>query len=364
MRRWLLLILPILLAGCSVAGQVEGQAFAVALGIDRGPDGGIMLSARYPSYGANGKDEKSDYLLTAAAGPDFADALFALNAAVPRALNLTQVKSLIISEEIAASEDFYDLLLDLKLSRLDGEACLMVCRGEARALMEAQRPLIGLRLSDTMVTEIERYRRLGTIPESTLRQVFYDAASVYSDPVAICAAVTPEDRPLDGASTRRAGAGELIYEGENRDQYFGAALFRGGSMVSALGGGETQLLQLVRGGAAQMPMTMGGKWLTAGRRGAARVRIDLDAGRVDVSLTVGVEDLYGEADEEEIAREVSERLDELTRACQALAVEPFGYARAAAAQFPTLQEWTAFDWRTWFSGAEVVYHIRVETINR
>ena len=365
MRRWLFLAAALLLTACSAVGQIEGPAFAVALGVDAGADGGVVLSARYPSYGANGEDEKSGYLLTSAAGPDLAAALFALNASIPRALNLTQVKSLVVSEEVASSDAFYGLLRELMLSRLDGETYLIVSRGEARSLMEAQQPLIGLRLSDTLVTEIERYRRLGSVPESSLKRVFYAAASVYSDPVAIMAAARPEGAGLEGSfSAWEAGAGELSYEGEDRDQYFGAALFRGGVMVASLGGGETQLLQLLRGGAGQMPMPLGEGWLTVSRRGGPWVKVDWAADRMEVALEVGVEDLSGDADEGAVARALEESLAALTRKCQALDLEPFGYAQAAAAGYLTLSEWTAADWRTWFSRAEVTYRVRVETINR
>ncbi|MBQ8954194.1 MAG: Ger(x)C family spore germination C-terminal domain-containing protein, partial [Clostridia bacterium] len=289
-----------------------------------------------------------------AAGRDYASALYALNAAIPRALNLTQVKSLIISEEMASSPDFPALLREFKLSRLDGEASLIVCQDEAKALLDAQQPLIGLRLSDTLVTEMDRYRRLGCIPRSTLAGVFYDAESVYSDPVAILAAVTPE-----------SGADEFAYQRENRDAYFGAALFRGGVMAGTLTGGETQLLQLVRDGDARMPMPLDNAWLVVARQGLVRLHVDLsgDAPRIEVSFTVSVEDLRGDADMDTVGRELTEGLDALTRRCQALGVEPFGYARWAAAQFPTLQAWQAWNWRDQFSQAEVIYHLTVKRTN-
>ena len=365
MKRLMAVLMALLLAGCGPAGQIEGQAFCVSLAVDAGESGGIVLSARYPSYGANGKDEKSDYLLTAAAGPDFASALYALNAAIPRALNLTQVKSLIVSEKIASSAGFFSLLRDMKLSRLDGEANLIVCGGEARSLLEAQQPLIGLRLSDTLVTEIERYRRLGIVPGGTLQRVFYDAASVYSDPVTTYAAARPkEEKAESNPPAPEAEAGALEYEGENRDEYFGAALFRGGAMAGTLGGGETQILRLIRDGATGLPMAMNGALLTVSRRGALRVEVDFEAGWISVSLKVGLEDPRGDAEEAAVAKTLSDGLDALTKKCQALGVEPFGYARFAAARFPALSDWTDLDWRAWFAAAAVEYRVRVEKINR
>ena len=367
MKRLILLAAALLLTGCSAVTQIEGQAFAVSLAVDEAEDGGVVLSVRFPSYGAQeGEAEGGGYLLTSAAGRDFASALYALNAAIPRALNLTQVKSLIVSEKLASSAAFPALLRDLKLSRLDGEASLIVSRGEANALLEAQQPLIGLRLSDTLVTEMERYRRLGCIPRSTLAEVFYDAESVYSDPVAILAAVVPKESGASGGQdVEKALAGDFMYDGENKDAYFGAALFRGGVMVGALTGGETQLLQLARAGSGQMPMALDGAWLAVTRQGLPRVDVDMsgDALRIAVSLTAGIEDLRGDADLEAVRQELTAGLEALTRRCQALGVEPFGYARWAAAQFLTLPQWTAFDWRARFPEAEVTYHLTVKKTN-
>ena len=360
-----LLASALLLAGCSAEGQIEKQAFAVSLAVDVGAEGGVALSARYPSYGASGKDEKSGYLLTSAAGASFEEALYALNAAIPRALNLTQVKCLIVSEKVASSEDFFLLLRAFMLSRLDAEANLIVSQGEARSLLEAQQPLIGLRLSDALETELDRCRQLGVTPRSTLAGVFFDAASIYSDPVAILAAVLPEDAALRAEPPAgQVSAEGLAYEGRNRDAYFGTALFRDGVMVGFLSGGETQLLQLIRDGAARMPMAVGDAWLSVSRRSLPRVRVETAVPRVTVSLTVGVEDLRGDADEEAVRQALTEKLDALTRRCQALRTEPFGYARRAAAACLTLEEWKRCDWRETFAAAEVVYQLRVEKINQ
>ncbi|MBO4298445.1 MAG: hypothetical protein J5998_06570 [Clostridia bacterium] len=362
MKRGLALVLAAaLLAGCSEAAQVEGQAFVVSLALDQGEEGGMTVSIQYPSYGGKvGDEDKSDYLISSASGADFASAMYALNAAVPRTVNLTQIKSLIVSETLASAGGFPGLLREIKLSgRINGEAYLVVTAGSARDFMAQQKPLIGLRLSDTIVTAMKRYGQLGGIPQTTVSETFYAANSFYEDPVAILAATAEEETPAPGKSAEDAEAGQLARSGENRDEYFGAALFRGGVMAGKLSGGETQLLNLVRGDGESMPMKLGGATLFVSRRGPLNAVIDLsgEAPRIDVAFVVAVEAASGVFDENLALSELTAGLNDLTALCQRLAVDPFGYGRRAAARFATIGDWLAYGWRSRFPRAAVVYSL-------
>ena len=366
-RLWAGVLCALLLTGCSAAGQIEGQAFVVSMAVDLEEDGGMTVSIQYPSYGARGGEEgKSDYLISSASGDGFDAALYALNAAVPRTVNLTQLKSLIVSEKLASSNMFQPLLNKIKLSyRINGEAYLVVATGRAADFMARQKPLIGLRLSDTIVTAMSRYERLGGIPRSMLSETFYAMNSFYDDPVAILAAVADEQTASTPDEPEDAEAGELSREGENSDEYFGAALFRGGAMAGRLSGGETQLLRLIRGGRGQMTMELDGATVAVTRHGALRVAVDLngDAPRLDVSFEAGVENLRANIDEMAVVEELTRGLNDLTAKCQRLGVDPFGYGRYAAARFTTIGDWLAYDWRTRFPQAEITYHVTLRQIN-
>ncbi len=363
--------LALALSGCSAVSQIEGQAFAVSMAVDAEAGGGVTVSVQYPSYGSKeaGGDEKGkgDYLVSFAGGGDFESALFALNAAIPRALNLTQLKSLIVSEELASSGSFAGILRRIRLAhRVNGGAGVVVVTGRAADFLAAQRPLIGLRLSDTLAAAMDTYERLGSVPRSTISEVFYGIESIYGDPVAALAAVAGKENENAPGDPEDALAGGLNRRGENRDEYFGAALFRGGVIAGRLTGGETQLLRLVRGGSGQMPMEAAGTSLRASRCGPLSVWVELegDAPRIDVSFTVGVEDAGEDLDGEAVARALEEGLERLTGLCQRLETDPFGYARYAAARFLTVESWLAYDWRSRFPQAEVRYSLTVERISR
>ena len=114
-----------------------------------------------------------------------------------------------------------------------------------------------------------------------------------------------------------------------------------------------------------MPLEIGGASLSVSRLGPPTVRIDVSGGvpRVDVSFDVGVENMREDVDESAMLRKLTEGLSDLTARCQRLGVDPFGYGMRAAARFPTLAAWRAYDWRARFPEAAVSYRLSCRRIN-
>ena len=361
MRRWLAILpLVFLLGGCSAARQVEGQAYAVTMAIDAQPDGAVTVSVQTPSLGgvasAGGGDEESGYVISSATGATFEAALSLLNETIPRMLNLSQIKSLIIAEELARREDFGMFLREIKQYHLlYGEAGLIVCQGSAREMLEQQKALIGVRLSDSVVVALEQYSLLGTIPRVTLATALYASESVYEDPIAVLAAVS-------GAETGADYAGSLDRTGDNRDEYYGGALLKGGRMVGRLSGGEMQLMNLLRGADQPMSMIVNGIAMNLERQGPPAVSVDLrgDVPVIDVGLCVLASMTDAPFNPDDIAASLAARYDDLTAHCQSLGVDPFGYARTAAAQFLTIPDWQAYDWHERFKTARITYTITLQ----
>ncbi len=356
-------VLAVGLSGCASVRQIEGQAYAVTMAVDLEEDGRTTVSVQVPSLGGTGQGDdqrEGAYVISTATGAGFEEALILLNATVPRRLNLSQIKSLIIAEDLARREDFGDFLRDLKQYHLRyGEAGLIVCQGEAHAMLERQKAIIGVRLSDSVVMALEQYSRLGTIPRATLADVLYRLESVYEDPLAILANVS--GRPELWDESRGWYAGGLSREGENKDEYYGAALLSDGRMVGRLTGGEMQLINLLHGSDEAMSMICGGVSVNIERRRRPRVQVDLTGAQpqIDVTLKVLVSMTDRPIDPDAVAADLTDRFDALTRLCQSLSTEPFGYARYAAAQFVDLPTWQAYNWRARFPEAQVRYHIAV-----
>ena len=359
------LLVAMVLSGCGER-DIEAQAYAVSLGIDLQADGQICVSVQVPALNQAGSSETGSeeggggkgYTFSSASGQTLTEALEMLHATLPRALNLTGVKSVVISEETARSERFMEVLHEMALSyRVYGAAELIVCQGEARAFIQDQQAVIGLRLSESTTVALRHYHEIGCIPSAKTADVYYMSRSVYGDPAAAYAAINADEE-----SGGNDLAGDLSRSGDNKNLYFGSVLFREGRMVGVLTGEQTQLLNVLRGELKDFSRIRGGVPMRLRVSSGPGVSVDLSEERavIDVKLTVDVMDAEQKADTGAIAVELQERLDELTAYCQELGTDPFRYAEKAAGQFATIGEWQKYGWRERFSGAEVRYRVEVK----
>ena len=341
------------LGGCSVSREVENQAYALVFGVDLSGEGGIELTIRAPTIGRSsgeesGASQSSPYHVFSARGRSYADALRRLEETVPRDLNLSHIKLLVASEEIARSGDFASLISRIaETPHLYTTTRFVICEGSANEFIRAQKTIIGTRLSAEIDAMFEHYASCGAIPDSCFSEVYYASRSIYSDPVAAWGWLS---EPGSGG-----GAASETTKAPMEECYSGAVVFRDGVMACRLDTGQTRLLNLLLGIRESFQMEHAGKPLTFTPDGspAKRVEISGNAVHVEIDIRLSTIDSLAPAAVSEIESEVARSLAELVRACQALHLEPFGLAEAAAGGFLTVPEWMAFDWRERFSQADV-----------
>ena len=123
-----------------------------------------------------------------------------------------------------------------------------------------------------------------------------------------------------------------------------------------------QLMNLLRGADQPMAMIVNDIAMNLERQGPPAVSVDLrgDVPAIDVKLCVLASMTDYPFNPNDIAASLAARYDDLTAHCQSLGVDPFGYARTAAAQFLTIPEWQAYDWREHFKTARVTYTITLQ----
>lgn len=366
-----ILLLGALLGGCTQARQVESVAFAVILGADLTQDEGIELTVQIPkvggsSAGAQGAEEEpSDYLIASARGRTFTDALMALEITVPRDLTLTQVKLLVVSEALASHEKFFNFAESLaKLDQSCAAAYFAVCRGNAGDFVREQKPVIGMRVSLGILAMFEHHKTRGYIVGSSFADFYYRGVSVFSDPVAIlCASAggmsegPGSQGALDGLTPETLPASS-----ENENEYVGAALFRDGLMVGTLDGLETSLLNAIHGSDVFFNYSFDGMPVSLQSHGMAGLAISEGA---DGRLRIGFELRFNVIADlktpptESIRDTLRGDLLRLLHKCQALGVEPFGFAARAAAGFASLAEWQAYGWPERFQEAEFAVDVQI-----
>lgn len=363
----LLALCLLLLSGCSgAASQVENQAYALSLGVEKLGEKEFQLSVQLPTLGgkSSGSEEsggEAEYLVASAVGRSFTEALDMLTASLPCRLQLSQLKTVVFSEATARDEQFGEILREIVFTyQLYAAASCIVCRGSAQEFLKAQRPVIGTRLSRALTVSLVHAQSLGYSPAATLADVFYAGASIYGDPIAILAALSGEE--ADGLPALHMGdelPGEIDREGASPTEYFGAALLQRGRMVGELTGVQTKLLSMLTGRLSAFSYSCQDVVVRLKTLSAPRIQVDLSgqSPQIDVTLSLRVlaTDLF--PDQQALSQQLQGDLDRLTQLCQQLGVDPFNYALHAASQFLTTRDWLNYDWAARFPTAAIRYHL-------
>lgn len=365
----LLTALSLMFCGCGLGDEVESRAYVLALGVDRADEGGIELTVRVPKIGKPDSAEKeggsdSPYLTFSASGETLRQALENVQWLVPRVLNLSHLKLLVVSEQLAAEADFRSVLnAVVELRHLYTAANMVVSAGKARELVEALELVIDARLSNELTMAFRALEKQGDIPETSLAEVYFAANSIYGDPVvpmgfvasygdsdakAAFSLLSPDPDLAPGAAQ---GAVHLL----------GGAVLRDGRLALRLDGKETLALNLINRGAQAISFASEGKTYQLVSSGYPEKSVSFRGDRVELKLCLSlntldaIDDAALRAIEAALGRQI---LDVIT-ACQRAGVDPFGFSEKAARCFYSVQDWLDFDWRSRLSAADASVQVKV-----
>lgn len=373
----LLLLLALLcLSACSTAGQVENQAYVIAMGLDRCSDGGIELSVQVPiisgtQASSEGGSSNMSYLPVSVHADSYDQAIQRLAWALPKEMNLTQIELIVLSEELAAEDGCRELIERIaNTERLFSAASVTVCSGRAKAFIQALSPTLGSRIAADVHAAQQHYRSIGVIPDSSLAELNFRSNSVYSDPaVAYARRVKPEEAGEDKGSNPASqpslatlaqppseGSEDLAEDIQSPMEilYSGTAVFADGSLRGVLSGEQAILTNLIANRLDSFRFSCGGESLEFTPVGGCRVQVDTSAEpvRIRLRLHLTVTDQEYIPADEVMESALTEALQATIAAAQRMQVEPFGFAEVAARGFLTLEDWVAYDWRERFQTAE------------
>ena len=362
-----------LLPGCQMPAELEDHAYALVLGIDAVPAGGVELTIRFPRIGQS-KDAKAEepsggdaYLVISAKGADYGQALEQLQWAASRELNLSQLKMIVVSEALAGDAAFAPLISEIAQTRhLYTTAAFVVCEGTARAFVEGQKTTQGTRLSSEIAALLRHYEKHGYIPKATFADLYYDTRSGCSDAVGIrafpaearddsapaSAAVLPE--PEDARESVRSPAAR---------RFLGAAILHEGRLCMKLDARETLCLNLACGTVDSFSYECDGKSCALSSLRRPRKRAAVEDGAITASLDIYLtsEDAMDADAVRRLEACLSDDVIGLVHKCQAAGVEPFGFAASGMAGFTTAAAWEAFGWCDRFREAEVHVDVHIES---
>lgn len=360
-----------MLAGCGINGEVENQAYALVLGVDQTEAGGIELTIRIPRIGqsgneeAGGSTEQKAYLVLAASGNSYAQALEHLQWAAARELNLSHLELIIVSSALARSETFPELIDSIAETRhLYTTAAFIVCENRARDFIEGQETIMGAHLSSDIAAMFSHYAAHGYVPCATFADLYYATRSCYSDPLGIWGFPDigeQKDKPAIAAIDDVSGSINVRTTTASSRQYLGTAVFRNGRLVQTLDAEDTLLLNLLTRKVDAFTFSDGDNSIILSCSRGPRRRMTVNKGKVEIHirLWLSAESFADQNHLDAAAKALSLALMGFIQRCQEASIEPLGLAERAAIHFATLNQWRAFDWRSRFSEASVEVEVGI-----
>lgn len=397
------LIIP-LFAGCYDRIELEGMAFVVAMGIDKGPEQTIDVTARIaipsamPGGGGGGggnaggggstQNSQGSKPITVRA-QTFSEALTMLNATVERRVSLLHLTSILISDSISRDGVVAYLRPLVRNREVRRTLSITFTKGEAREVFLSNDPVIERSSTrwQEAIYEVGRYSGLNATKK--LHEFVVSLETPFEDPYGPVMTVNKVVKKQKENSQNGSGAGDdgleermptfkpgkLVRLGGNNLDMIGAAIFRNDKLVTYLDGLDTRLLMMVRGELARTQMDFDDP-LAKGRLVAVELKharspeitIDFSKKPVQVHVRQKLEGdliaLQGELDytlpknmnrvEESISKDLKERQTKLiNRLFHQYQAEPFGLFKKARTQFATGREMNDVEFRGLLKDAEV-----------
>ena len=361
------------LCGCERQAGIEDRAYALVLAMDAEADGALTLTACVPRVGkSSGREgsessEPSPYMFFSATGNGYAQALTALQLAVPRPLNLSHIVLLAVSEDLAEDARFPAIVNQASETRnLYTAARMVVCPDRAAEFIRGEDTLIGSRLSSEIEGAMDHYAGLGAIPDARLADLYCAANAIYGD-LAVPFAAKQRDADAEAEADPReillAPGAEFVRDTPAKILYSGSSVFSGGQSRLRLGPRDSLCLGLLAGSARRVRAQLDGKPVTLTLHGRAARSADLRGGvmRLGIRLTLSTQEPLSAADRAALEGAMAEAVTHCVHACQSRALDPFGFAERAARYFLTAAGWQRFHWREKYAAAPLEVRVRVRS---
>jgi len=305
-------------------------------------------------------------MVATASGETLSEALELLSAAIPRRINLTQVKLIAISRQLAESEKFKTLMREMAGTyQLYGTAHMVICVGKAEEFIRNQEPVIGTRISTAIIALLDHYKEQGYIPESTFADVYYRIHSIYGDPLVTLAGSADQEsdpvREIPPAILPDEVPAKLM---DDKNDYLGAAIIRDGIMVGTFTAREMLAANLIRGRKMKFDYSLNGETVSLTADSAPKISVDTKSYpvKIEYEQTLLAVPLIQLPDLDELEIALQKDFEQVMEKCQALKTDPFFLAEKAAGNFRTIEKFLQFGWNHHFAEADIRIKIHIREL--
>lgn len=257
-----------ILTGCYDRRELDDMAYPIALGFDKGVTNDLRMTLQLAlpiaigggEGGGGGAGEKSVSVVTVDT-PTIYSGLNMLNTFVSKQINLSHVKAIIFSKDLAKEGVAKYLNAMMRNREFRPNAHVIVSRGSAEEFINVVKPTLETNPAKYYELLLSAYRYTGFTANSELIGFYHKTKSSAVQPVAVLAGVSrfesTDDFDLNGSTYKEKGreiplegdfkAGELTKTGDLNIDIMGLAVFDGGKMVGELDGDETTYHLMLEG---------------------------------------------------------------------------------------------------------------------
>lgn len=241
-----------LLTSCYDKIELEQQSYVVALGIDKGEDEGsytFSFQIANPEVGSTmataGSSEEPEETVSIL-GSDIITATSLANSFVTKKIMLDHMKIIVVSEEVARSEDFIRVIQSAsRIPQIRGSVQIIVSKEGASQFLEKNKPTMETRPHKYFQYMLQRAQQTGIIPDADIHRFFQITEGDADLFLAIYATTTKEENKTNKKGDHDYLAGQIPKQGGNPTQFMGSAVFKEGMMIDTLTGEDTRLCNIL-----------------------------------------------------------------------------------------------------------------------
>jgi len=241
-----ILTLLILLTGCYDKAELEQQSYVIAIGLDKAEKEGTFsftFQIANPEVGSTlsaGSDEEPDETITIT-GNDILTATNTANSFVTKRIVLDQTKVIVVSEELARSEDFLRIIQSAsRTPQIRRGVEMIVSKEKASDFLNNNDPKMEQRPHKYYQYMLNRAKQTGIIPEADLHRFFQITEGDADLFLAIYATTEKVNTEATGTEDEYI-AGQIQQQGGNVTQFMGSAVFKEGMLIDIFNGQETRI---------------------------------------------------------------------------------------------------------------------------
>ncbi len=406
----LLITVAYILTGCTTDSKnIDDQAYAIMVGIDKGVNNKIRVTVQFPTYkgggnggspgaggGGGGSEEKESgqvdgTIVTTVECSTVLEGINLLSTSTSRHISLFHCKAIIFSEQLAYDGINFYLSDFARFRETRRIATIGICRGTAEEYIMENKTLIGENIAKSIELLFAQSRNSGLFPIMGFTKFYKSTISPYSQAYSLYMGINNfknlekknkgQGTPLN--TNEEYYPGEVPKKGNKKQEMIGTAIFNGDKLTGTLNADETRYFMMVVNEFKHGILTIEDKKhrgmaipfdLRPGRKPDIKVRFDKSTPIIDINLNIEADIVgiqsgmhYESIDKinelnEQLKASIQDGVQKTVEKVQKqMGTDIFGFGYYAASKFITINDFEKYNWLSHFIDAKinVVVHTNV-----